>query len=193
MSSRHESPPATPKELPHRGLQSGRGASARQSKGHIVSDRKIRHDAREANKGLQLDAHPDLHSIQRWLEVKNGRPITIIELPALNGEDLCGMYVSYEHLDVVVHAPPRSTWQRQQIILHEFAHMILNHQLTATSLELAQLPGFPETPLKVLGRTSFDDAAEATAEYLADLLTTRIHPRIPEPPDDQPGFNKVFG
>ena len=158
-----------------------------------MSDRKIRRDAREANKGLQLDAHPDLYSIQAWLEAKTGRPITIVELPAMRGDDLCGMYVSYEHLDVVVHAPPRSAWQRQQIILHEFSHMILNHQLTATSLELARLPGFPETPLKVLGRTSFDDDDEATAEYLADLLTARIHARNQNPPDDQSGFKKVFG
>ena len=163
------------------------------SAGSAVSDRKIRHEAREASRQLDLGAHPDLHSIQTWLEAKNGRPITIVELPALNGEDLCGMYVSYEHLDVVVHAPPRSAWQRQQIILHEFSHMILNHQLTATSLELARLPGFPEAPLKVLGRTSFDDDDEATAEYLADLLTARIHARNQDPPDDQSGFKKVFG
>lgn len=158
-----------------------------------MSDRKIRHEAREANRQLGLDAYPDLLSIQTWLEAKNGRPIAIVELPALNGDDLCGMYVSYKDFDVVVHAPPRSAWQRQQIILHEFSHMILNHQLTATSLELARLPGFPETPLKVLGRTSFDDYDEATAEFLADLLTARIHARKQDPPDDQSGFNKVFG
>ncbi|UIK88976.1 hypothetical protein [Arthrobacter polaris] len=155
-----------------------------------MSDRKIRRDAREANQGLQLDAHPDLHSIQAWLEAKTGRPITIVELPAMRGDDLCGMYVSYKDFDVVVHAPPRSAWQRQQIILHEFSHMILNHQLTATSLELVRLPGFPETPLKVLGRTSFDDDDEATAEYLADLLTARIHARNQDPPDDQSGFKR---
>ncbi|WP_425864751.1 hypothetical protein [Arthrobacter sp. TWP1-1] len=158
-----------------------------------MSDRKSRHDAKEANKGLQLGAHTNLNSIQSWLEAKTGRPITIVELPTLRGNDLCGMYVSYKDFDVVVHAPPRSAWQGQQIILHEFSHMILNHQLTATSLELARLPGFPETPLKVLGRTSFDDEAEATAEYLADLLTARIHAHQQTPPDDPSGFNKVFG
>ena len=158
-----------------------------------MSDRKIRHDAREANERLELGAHPDLSSIKAWLEAKTGRPITVVELPALGGDDLCGMYVSYKDHDVVVHAPPRSAWQRQQIVLHEFSHMILNHQLTATSLELVRLPGIPETPLKVLGRTSFDDEAEATAEYLADLLTARIHARNQDPPEDPSGFKKVFG
>lgn len=158
-----------------------------------MSDRKVRHDAREANKSVKLGTHPSLNSIQAWLESTTGRPITIVELPTLRGNDLCGMFVSYKDFDVVVHAPPRSAWQRQQIILHEFSHMVLNHQLTATSLKLARLPGFPETPLKVLGRTSFDDEAEATAEYLADLLTARIHAPNQDPPNDQSGFNKVFG
>lgn len=193
MGSRHESPPAPPDEAPDRGLQSNRGSDQRQGNGHIVNDRKIRHEARDANHQLEVGDHPDLNSIKSWLEAKRGRPITIMELPTLRGDDLCGMFVSYEHLDVVVHAPPRSTWHKQQIILHEFAHMILNHQLTATSLDLVQLPGFPETPLKVLGRTSFDDEAEAAAEYLADLLTARIHPHIQDTPDDPSGFNKVFG
>lgn len=193
MGSRHERPPATPKELPRHGLQSDHAAVRRQGNGHIVNDRKIRHEARDANRQLELGDHPDLNSIKSWLEARRGRPITIIELPTLHGNDLCGLFVSYEHLDVVVHAPPRSTWHQQQIILHEFAHMILNHQLTATSLDLVQLPGFPETPLKVLGRTSFDDEAEAAAEYLADLLTARIHPHIQDTPDDPSGFNKVFG
>lgn len=158
-----------------------------------MSDRKIRHVVKDVNRRLDLGPHPDLNSIKSWLEAKRGRPITIMELPTLRGDDLCGMFVAYEHLDVVVHAPPNSTWHQQQIILHEFAHMILNHQLSGTSLDLMKLPGFPENPLKVLGRTSFDDDTEAAAEYLADLLTARIHPRIPEPPDDQSGFNKVFG
>lgn len=158
-----------------------------------MNDRKIRHEARDANRQLELGNRPDLNSIKSWLEAKRGRPITIMELPSLHGNDLCGMFVSYEHLDVVVHAPPRSRLHQQQIIVHEFAHMILNHQLTATSLDLLQLPGFPETSLKVLGRTSFDDEAEAAAEYLADLLMARIRPDLEGPTDDQSGFNKVFG
>lgn len=158
-----------------------------------MNDRRIRHEVRVANRQLDLGAVPDLNSIKSWIETKRGRPITIMELPTLRGDDLCGMCVSYEHLDVVVHAPPRSKWHQQQIILHEFAHMILNHQLTATSLVLVQLPGFPETPWQVLGRTSFDDEAEAAAEYLADLLTARIRMHHKNPPDDRSGFHKVFG
>lgn len=158
-----------------------------------MNDHKIRHEARDANRHLELGPHPNLQSIQYWLETQRGKPITIVELPTLRGNDLCGLWVSYEGCDVVVHAPPESAWQQQQIVLHEFAHMILNHQLTATSLELVHLPSLPENPTMMLGRSSFEDDAEAAAEYLADLLMARILPRLQDLPDDPSGFNKVFG
>ncbi|MGN5734693.1 hypothetical protein [Arthrobacter psychrochitiniphilus] len=158
-----------------------------------MSDRKIRRTARDANRQLDLGAHTDLDSIKKSLETTRDRPITIMELPTLRGDDLCGLCVAYSSHDVVVHAPPRSSLHQQQIIVHEFAHMILNHQVTATSLDLVQLPGFNETPLQVLGRNSFDDYDEAAAEYLADLLMARIRPDLEGPTDDQSGFNKVFG
>lgn len=158
-----------------------------------MSDWKIRRTARDANRQLDLGAHPSLNSIKSSLEAARGRPITIMELPTLRGDDLCGLCVAYSSHDVVVHAPPRSRLHQQQIIVHEFAHMILNHQITATSLQLVQLPGFNETPLQVLGRNSFDDDDEAAAEFFADLLMARIRPDLEGPTDDQPGFNKVFG
>lgn len=158
-----------------------------------MNDRKIRRTAREANRKLDLGDHPNLDSIKSWLESSRGRPITVMELPTLRGNDLCGLCVAYANRDLVVHAPPRSSLHQHQIILHEFAHMILNHQLTATSLDLVDLPGITETPRQVLGRTSFDDDDEAAAEYLADLLMARIRPDLRHPPDEQSGFKKVFG
>ncbi|WP_170133075.1 hypothetical protein [Arthrobacter livingstonensis] len=100
-----------------------------------MNNRKIRHDARAANRQLVLGAHPDLHAIQSWIEAKHGRPIVIIEQATLRGDDLCGWWVLHEGINVVLHAPVRSTWHLQQIVLHEFAHLILGHQITATSLE----------------------------------------------------------
>jgi hypothetical protein len=162
-------------------------------KGPPMNDRKIRRSVRETLDQLAFGDHPDLNSIKSWLETTRGRPITIVEMPTMRGDDICGLCFFYKNHDVVLHTPPKSSLHLQQIILHEFAHMILNHQVTATSLELMKLPGFPDIPLKVLGRISFDDDEEAAAEYLADLLTARIVPRRPEPLADQDGFNKVFG
>lgn len=158
-----------------------------------MNDRKIRNAARQALRQLDLGARPDLNSIKSWLEANRGRPITIVELPTLYGHELCGMCVAYENLDVIAHAPTSSSWHRQQIILHEFAHLILGHHQTATTLNLVHLPGFPEQPLKVLGRSSFDDVDEAITEYLADLLAERIRRHLLAPPDGESGFNKIFG
>jgi len=158
-----------------------------------MGDRSLRHAVHAVLAQVDLGKHPDLPSIQSALETNSGRPIEIIEFPDFREGNLCGLWVAFEDRDVVLHGPPASSWHLQQIILHEFAHMILGHNLTATSLSLTSVPGFAGTPLKTLGRSSFDDDAEAAAEYLADLLAARIVAGTPEPPDDPAGFSKVFG
>ncbi|ALO68173.1 hypothetical protein AS189_18810 [Arthrobacter alpinus] len=162
-------------------------------KGPSVNNRQIRRTAKDAYLQLDFGGRPNLGSIQSWLETERGHPIIILEEPALVGTDLCGLLYVYVDRDVIRHGPPRSSWHRQQIILHEFAHLILGHQHTATSMELTNLPGFPEKPSKVLGRASFEDADEAATEYLADLLAELIRRHLSDEPDDESGFNKVFG
>lgn len=55
-------------------------------------------------------------------------------------------------------------------------HMILNHDLKVSSEELATafLPDLGDDVLRALGRSSYTDDAELTAEALADQLVTRI-------------------
>lgn len=158
-----------------------------------MSSRKNRRTAKRAYLQLDLGERPDLSSIKSWLEAERGHPIFIMEEPTLLGSDLCGLLYVYFDRDIIRHGPPRSSWHRQQIILHEFAHLILGHQHTATSMDLTKLPGFPEKPSKVLGRVSFEDADEAATEYLADLLAESIRRHLTDEPDDESGFNKVFG
>ncbi|MDQ0278812.1 hypothetical protein QO003_003115 [Arthrobacter silviterrae] len=158
-----------------------------------MNKQKIRRLVRNANRRLDLGPNPDLTTIQQWIEATHGRPLTITQLDTIRGDDLCGMCASYQDHILVVHAPPKSSWHLQQIILHEFAHLILGHYLTATSLALTELPGFPDTPLQVFGRTSYEDSAEAAAEMLADLLTARINRHAPGAGNDPAGFDKVFG
>ena len=96
-------------------------------------------------------------------------------------------------MDVTTSCMPRySSWHRQYIILHEFAHLILGHRHTPTSQLLVDLPGFPGGPIQILGRTSFEDEDEAVAEQLAGLLMERLS-RSEDLPADPAGFNKVFG
>ncbi|MFQ4149725.1 hypothetical protein AAGW05_13685 [Arthrobacter sp. LAPM80] len=157
--------------------------------------RKIRRNLKKVVRQLGLGDHSDMHSIQTRLEAIRDRPITIMELPTMNKGDVSGFWAYYENQDVIVHAPPQSTMQLQQIVLHEFAHMLLDHEHAAVSLSLPllQLPGIPGTPLMTLERTNFEDQDEASAEYLADLLAATMQNQPVDPPTDPTGFTKVFG
>lgn len=157
--------------------------------------REARKIARRAERrfGLPLDA--TLHFIQDKLEVERGRPIIVDELPGLSGSELCGVWLICADRDIVLHAPVKSSWHRQQIILHEFSHMILHHDLEVSSEELATafLPDLDVEVLRALGRSSYTDDVEFTAEALADQLATRIInsevSSLPEPL----AFRRVFG
>lgn len=157
-----------------------------------MTNRKIRSIVKSAIGRLELGEHPDLSSIQSWIEAKNGRPIVIGELSTLRGNDVCGLWFLHDGRDYVLHAPLNSSWHRQYVILHEFAHLILGHRCTPTSQLLVDLPGFPGGPIRILGRTSFEDEEEAAAELLAGLLMERLS-GFQDVPADPAGFNKVFG
>ncbi|MFB9818911.1 hypothetical protein [Arthrobacter ramosus] len=137
-----------------------------------------------------------LQLIHEKLERKRGRTITVTELPELAKEELCGVWLICEDRDVVLHAPTKSDWHRQQIILHEFSHMILDHDLEGISSELVKsfLPDLdPERVLRALARSSYTDDAELAAEALADRLATRIINSDAGTPPEPLAFRKVFG
>ncbi|NVN00040.1 hypothetical protein [Arthrobacter sp. SDTb3-6] len=157
-----------------------------------MTKRKTRNIVQRALSQLELGDHPGLSSIQSWIEAKNGRPIVIGELSTLRGNDICGFWFLHDGVDYVLHAPLNSSWHRQYVILHEFAHLILGHRCTPTSQLMVDLPGFPGGPIQVLGRTSFEDEDEAATELLAGLLMERVS-RSQDLPADPAGFSKVFG
>ncbi|MBG0741061.1 hypothetical protein IV500_16940 [Paeniglutamicibacter antarcticus] len=97
--------------------------------------------------------------------------------------------------DLILHAPARSPWHRRQIILHEFSHMILHHDVhgIGTSLTGQLLPGLDSRMiLRVLDRSSYETDAELTAEALADRLAARIIRGATWPPSEPFFFGDVF-
>ncbi len=151
--------------------------------------------AREAEAGLRLSEPVSLASIQAHLERQRGRKIVIRPIEGAT-DKVCGLWFGLDYMDLILHARAASEVHRQQIVLHEFAHMVLRHELDTVSAEYAGtfFPDLdPERVVKALKRTDFLDELEVTAELLADRLAARIR-NSQDRAGGQPGnFSSVFG
>lgn len=152
--------------------------------------------AKEAEESLQLTEPVSLSSTHRHLERLRGREILIEPMDGAPTEKVCGLWFGLDDMDLILHAPAVSEVHRQQIVLHEFAHMILRHKQEA--MTAAEASNFfpdldPDRVVMALKRTDFLDEFEVTAELLADRLAARIR-RSQRRSAGQPGnFGSVFG
>ncbi len=151
--------------------------------------------AQAAEASLCLSEPVSLASLQRHLERLRDRKIVINPIEGAT-DKVCGLWFGLDHMDLILHARAASEVHRQQIILHEFAHMILRHEQDTVSAEYAGtfFPDLdPERVVKALKRTDFLDELEVTAELLADRLAARIR-SSQDRSGGQPGnFSSVFG
>ncbi|MFF2246557.1 hypothetical protein ACFVTM_20570 [Arthrobacter sp. NPDC058130] len=155
-----------------------------------------RRRAEAAEAGLELTEPVSLASIQAHLEESNGRAIIIKPIQGTPTDKVCGLWFGLDDVDLILHAPAASEVHRQQIVLHEFAHIILRHEQEDLSNDYAKV-FFPDLApgrvVSALKRTDFFDELEVTAEILADRLASRIRRSNPRP-DAQPGnFGAIFG
>ena len=151
--------------------------------------------ARAAEQALDLPLQVTLESLRAMIADQRQQEIVIDELPGLPGTDICGLWLVLADKDVILHASTRSPWHRQQIILHEFSHMILHHDLDATSGDFISdlLPGFDHANIRLaLHRESFNNEVELTAELLADRLAVRIRNGSGQT-SEHLHFGEVFG
>jgi len=88
---------------------------------------------------------------------------------------VCGLWIAVdgEDFERIHHAPTTSLVHRQQLINHEFGHMILNHKQEQLSVDKVALLA-PLVPLDAivyaLTRSLFTDDQEALAEAIGDRL-----------------------
>jgi hypothetical protein len=155
-----------------------------------------RERAQAAEGRLKLTEPVSLASIQSHLQAANGRTIVIKPIEGTPTDKVCGPWFGPDDLDLILHAPAASETHRQQIVRHEFAHMILRHNQEVVTHDYAKVffPDLdPERVVTTLRRTDFFDEPEVTSELLADRLASRI--RFSQQRSDvQPkGFGKVFG
>lgn len=148
--------------------------------------------AANAFDSLALPVHLNLERLVEVVEGVRQRPIQIEAAGALNGGSICGLWLSTDDVEIVLHAVSPSGLHRQQFVLHELGHMVLRHdELVVPADYLAVL--FPNLPAalvsRVLARSSFTDELEAAAESLADLFAAAIRNSAREPRS----FERVFG
>lgn len=156
-----------------------------------------RERARTAELNLNLSEPVTLQSAHRHLEKMRGRKIEIQAMDTSPTDKVCGLWFGLDDLDLILHAKAASDVHRQQIVLHEFAHMILRHEQEELSPDVAR-NFFPDLDqdrvVKALKRTDFLDELEVTAELLADRLAARIRQSQRRTAGGQPGaFGTIFG
>lgn len=152
--------------------------------------------AQAAEEGFGLTGPATLSSTHRHLEAMRGRKIVIQPMENTPTDKVCGLWFGLDDLDLILHAAAASEVHRQQIVLHEFAHMILRHEQEVVSTAYAEMffPDLnPDRVIKALKRSDFLDEFEVTAELLADRLAARIR-RSQRRSAGQPGdFGTIFG
>lgn len=151
--------------------------------------------AQAAEESLNLPHPVSLVSLQRHLEKRRGTRIVIQPMDGAT-DKVCGLWFGLDDMDLILHAPAASEVHRQQIVLHEFAHMILRHEQQDVSLEYLRniFPDLdPDRVVKALKRTDFMDETEVTAELLADRLAARIRASQAGTAGQPANFGAVFG
>ncbi|MEU9371663.1 secondary metabolite protein [Streptomyces avermitilis] len=135
---------------------------------------RLRQTCAKALDGLRIQRPFTIESFCEALSVKRGRRIVLREMPRGGGLNApCGLWVAYQHEDHIWHVKATSQRHRSQVILHELAHMLLDHQGDAgRSSLLAALPPeiSPARIRRLFGRTDYSAGQEHDAELTGSIL-----------------------
>ena len=133
--------------------------------------------------GIDVPVPYNLEALCQMLSERRGRPIRISPLPpGVPAGNPCGGWIPLPATDVILVEERTSRVHREQIILHELAHMLCGHadlRTVAEGLTSGLLAGqlthlSPAAVQGMLARSSYDEPAEEEAELVATLLADRI-------------------
>ncbi|MEV7617268.1 hypothetical protein [Streptomyces sp. NPDC089799] len=151
-------------------------------------------------------------ALRTAIEEQRGRPLVLSALPERAGETagLCGLWIALGDADHIFYETSTSPLHQQHIILHEIAHLLLDHGNTgggdgegdgtgdqgtdgqeAADAQWAGITGlFPGldpamvSRLLARGRTDYTEIQERQAELMATLIHHRTTTRPAGPPAD---------
>jgi hypothetical protein len=145
---------------------------------------------------LDPPAELTLESLKGLVEQQRGRKIVIRSVPHLGADHVSGLWLTLPNAELVLHAATSSELHREQIILHELAHMVLQHDLVqgedghVSSL----LPDLDrDTVSRVLARCDRRAEPEVAAELLADLFAAAIARGRRAQRSEPLNFRGIFG
>lgn len=147
-------------------------------------------DARFAGilQDLDIPRPLDVERLCASIAERRGRPLHLLPLPETAGADagVCGLWLGLGDADIVFYEASTSRVHQTHIILHELAHMLLDHGRlgdgdSAGSAGLAVpaglFPGLdPAMVNRMLarGRTDYSAVEEQQAELLATLISSHV-------------------
>ncbi|MGV9860399.1 hypothetical protein ACWDTD_17350 [Gordonia sp. NPDC003425] len=140
-------------------------------RGSRRSERELRALCHRSLEGLDLDLPLDVEQLCQRFGERRGRPIIPMPYPLPAGMPN-GIWLAAEDADYFFYQANTSPLHRDQIIIHEFGHLIADHQmLGATSAAALTAP--PEDDSEAaLRRTCYSDDREWEAEKLASIILT---------------------
>lgn len=127
---------------------------------------------------LQTVDIPDPFDVERFAAAvaeRRGRPLHL--LPKDQDFGPCGLWLAFDHVDVVFYEQHTSGPHQDHIKLHELGHILWNHhgqEKVPTQLVERLFPSLdPRVVKKALGRSHYTAVEEQEAEVIATLLLSR--------------------
>lgn len=134
------------------------------------SERVLRALYREALRGLDLDLPLDVAQLCARYGERRGRPIKLIAHPLPAGMPN-GVWLAADDADYFFYQANTSRLHQDQIIVHEFGHLIAGHQMLGDLSSVSELMGPTDGESDAaLRRTCYSDDREWEAEMLASLI-----------------------
>lgn len=135
------------------------------------------HVVHTAEQMLERFSSSTLDDLVAAIAQDRGRPISIVEFKSDTGPAICGLWLALPQADLLFIADDLTGVHREHVVVHELAHILLDHNVIDSDLEELAAELFPSLPpelvRRILGRSTYSNPQERAAEDLATKIIAR--------------------